>query len=145
MKTTLLAIAALLPIAFAQDYGNSSPKSTSSSSAAASPSAAADTGSSGKVHVVEVGESGFVFDPDTMTAAPGDVIQFQVYPTHSVARSTFNSPCEPMNGAGAIWTGFSSNENTFFTVTVNDTQPIWLYCAAPTHCQLGMAMVINPP
>jgi hypothetical protein len=34
-----------------------------------------------------------------------------------------------------------------FTVTVNDTNPIWLYCAqtVSSHCQSGMAMVINPP
>jgi uncharacterized cupredoxin-like copper-binding protein len=32
-----------------------------------------------------------------------------------------------------------------FTVTVNDTNPIWFYCGVPTHCQAGMVGVINPP
>lgn len=30
-----------------------------------------------------------------------------------------------------------------FTVMVNDTNPIWLYCAQVGHCPAGMAMVIN--
>ncbi|MCJ1386576.1 SMP-30 gluconolaconase LRE domain protein [Xylographa soralifera] len=32
-----------------------------------------------------------------------------------------------------------------FTVTVNDTKPIWIYCAQGAHCESGMAMVINQP
>lgn len=34
-----------------------------------------------------------------------------------------------------------------FTVTINDTNPIWLYCSQTiaSHCQNGMSMVINPP
>jgi hypothetical protein len=34
-----------------------------------------------------------------------------------------------------------------FTITINDTNPIWLYCSQTqgSHCQAGMAMVINPP
>jgi plastocyanin len=143
MRTAFISLAALLPLALAQDYGNGGSSKSSSSSAGSAPSAAADV--SGAVHTVEVGEDSFTFKPDTLTAKAGDLIQFKVYPTHSLARSAFDSPCQPMTGAASIWSGFSSNENTFFTVTVNDTQPIWLYCAAPTHCELGMAMVINPP
>jgi hypothetical protein len=32
-----------------------------------------------------------------------------------------------------------------FSMTVNSTAPIWLYCSQGKHCQSGMAMVINPP
>lgn len=32
-----------------------------------------------------------------------------------------------------------------FTIMVNDTKPIWMYCATKGHCQKGMAMVINAP
>ena len=32
-----------------------------------------------------------------------------------------------------------------YTVVVNDTKPMWLYCSQAKHCQDGMAMVINPP
>lgn len=31
-----------------------------------------------------------------------------------------------------------------FEVKVNSTDPIWLYCTAPKHCQGGMVGVINP-
>jgi hypothetical protein len=30
-----------------------------------------------------------------------------------------------------------------FSVLVNDTNPIWIYCGQVGHCQKGMAMVIN--
>jgi len=30
-----------------------------------------------------------------------------------------------------------------FSVLVNDTNPIWMYCGQVGHCQKGMAMVIN--
>jgi hypothetical protein len=30
-----------------------------------------------------------------------------------------------------------------FSVLVNDTNPIWLYCGQIGHCQMGMSMVIN--
>ena len=32
-----------------------------------------------------------------------------------------------------------------FTLTVNDTNPIWVYCATPGHCTSGMVMAINAP
>jgi len=34
---------------------------------------------------------------------------------------------------------------TSFTVTINDTNPIWYYCGQVGHCQAGMVGVINPP
>ena len=30
-----------------------------------------------------------------------------------------------------------------YTIMVNDSRPIWLYCAQAKHCQNGMTMVIN--
>ena len=32
-----------------------------------------------------------------------------------------------------------------YTVVVNDTKPMWLFCSQGKHCQQGMAMVVNPP
>lgn len=32
-----------------------------------------------------------------------------------------------------------------FTITINDTTPIWYYCDHIGHCQAGMVGVINPP
>ena len=144
MRNIFFSIATLFSLTLAnpQDYGSPNSKS---SSALPAPTAAASTSPNSRVHTVDVGNNAFAFNPNTLTAKVGDVIQFKVFPTHSLARSSFADPCQPMSGTEAIWSGFSSNENTFFTVTVNDTMPIWLYCAAPTHCEAGMAMVINPP
>lgn len=33
---------------------------------------------------------------------------------------------------------------TTFTVTINDTNPIYFYCLFTGHCQAGMVGVINP-
>jgi len=32
-----------------------------------------------------------------------------------------------------------------FTMMVNDTKPIWIYCSQKGHCQEGMVMAINAP
>jgi hypothetical protein len=31
-----------------------------------------------------------------------------------------------------------------FTVAIQDTKPIAVYCAQAAHCQMGMVMMINP-
>ncbi|TVY49981.1 putative GPI-anchored cupredoxin [Lachnellula cervina] len=129
-------VLSLLPSALA---GGSS--TTSATSAAASPS---------NVKVIDVGEDGLTFSPNSTTAAVGDTIEFHFYPEkHSVAQSSFDSPCVPLNNGTGFWSGgFStdSGENKeVFSVLINDTKPIWYYCAAPKHCQNGMAGVINPP
>jgi hypothetical protein len=30
-----------------------------------------------------------------------------------------------------------------FTITINNTTPLWFYCAQAKHCQNGMVMAIN--
>jgi len=32
-----------------------------------------------------------------------------------------------------------------FVVNVTSTDPIWFYCSLASHCQFGMAGVVNPP
>ena len=142
MKTTTYLIAALLPLTFANpQYGNGGSSSTSTSAAAAAATTAA--GGSSNVHTVQVGKGGFVFTPDTITAAEGDVVEFMIQPGHSVAQSSFNSPCAPISSA-AIFSGTISSATTF-SVTVNGSDPLWFYCGTPTHCEGGMAAVINQP
>jgi len=125
-------------------------------SAATTTSSAATPSGSVKAHVVQVSDKNgdITFTPDSITAAPGELVQFQFYPqNHSVAQSTFANPCEPMpltNGTEGFWSGFmpvSSTDTTMpvFSVLVKDTNPIWFYCAADKHCQAGMSGVINPP
>jgi hypothetical protein len=66
---------------------------------------------------------------------------------HSVVQSTFESPCV-QSGDTALFSGFFPVTGGMgpesWTVKINDTKPIWLYCSQGPHCQLGMAAVINP-
>lgn len=40
-----------------------------------------------------------------------------------------------------------SKQKETFTVTINNTEPLWMYCSqtVASHCQKGMALVVNPP
>ena len=124
--------------------------------------------SSPAIQVVTVGQGEQLqYSPDTITAAVGSQVEFQFFgPTHSVVQASFDKPCAPFdNGDGffaamsTTGTGpnvsfpsektgnFQSNHSLqpmSFTITINDTNPIWFYCAFPTHCQAGMVGVINP-
>jgi len=109
------------------------------------------------VHVVNVGKNGasgaLAYSPDTVTAKVGDMVQFQfVGGSHSVTQSTFDGPCVPVENNNASIAGFysgtmtasgSSTNMATYSIMVNSTAPIWVYCAVATHCQNGMSMVIN--
>ncbi|KAL7938830.1 Cupredoxin [Trichoderma chlorosporum] len=101
------------------------------------------------LQVVTVGKDGAIqFSPDTLTAAVGDQVEFQFYgPSHSVVQASFDAPCAALSGGNGFFAGFNTNGNgpnpTSFTITVNDTKPIWFYCAFPGHCEAGMVGVIN--
>jgi len=142
--STLPIILSLLPFALGQ-YGDDSP-STIASSAAPSTTASSVAG----VHIVAVGQTGLAFSPNSITAAVGDTVEFQFYPEkHSVAQSSFAAPCTPFSNGTSFFSGSMSttsgvNANTF-QLKINDSSPIWFYCAYPGHCEGGMAGVINPP
>ncbi|WQF80664.1 Putative cupredoxin [Colletotrichum destructivum] len=145
-SSTLLA--AIIPAVIAQ-YGSGGDSSSSSSTASAT--ASSSSGIAG-VHVVKVGDGGLTFEPNSLTAAVGDVVEFHFYPrAHSVAQSAFDSPCQPL--ANGTATGFFSGPvqvasgvgAEVFTVKVTDSNPKWYYCATGQHCQGGMVGVINPP
>ncbi len=144
--STVSLLLAALPFTLAQYGDNSSPKSSSTVAAAA----AQTSSSSGPVHTVKVGDGSLQFSPSTISAKVGETVEFHFFPnTHSVAQSTFAKPCTPLaNGtsffSGGIKTASGENANTF-TITVNSTAPIWFYCGFPSHCEAGMAGVINPP
>ena len=54
---------------------------------------------------IGVGEGGLVFNPSSVTADIGDVLQFHFYPrNHSVVQGSFSSPCQPL--AGGVYSGF---------------------------------------
>ena len=135
---TLLAT---LPLAFAQyGYDSNNPPTSSKASAIAAPSG---------VHIVEVGNGGTKFTPDTMTVPVGESVEFHFYPSnHSVVQSSFQAPCVPL-GSQALFSGFQPVQKDVgpqsWTLKINDTKSIWLYCSQGKHCQSGMGMVINPP
>ncbi|KAK6001216.1 hypothetical protein QM012_002547 [Aureobasidium pullulans] len=99
-------------------------------------------------HSIDVGEGGLVFSPNSTTAAVGDTVTFHFYPrAHGVARSSYASPCAAIdNGFNSGFVQVASGESaTTFTITINNTDPIWYYCPQGDHCQAGMVGVINPP
>ncbi|KAG8904978.1 hypothetical protein FRB99_000937, partial [Tulasnella sp. 403] len=94
---------------------------------------------------ISVGANGLTFSPNTATPAVGDTLHFQFAANHSATQSTFTAPCAPMSGgfnSGFLFT--SAANNPTFDVQVNSTDPIWVYCAQPGHCQAGMVFAANP-
>jgi plastocyanin len=131
-----------LPLAGAQyGGGGSSDTTTTTASSTESGSASSTTQS------VDVGESGFTFNPDTIHVPAGGVVEFHFYPgDHSVAQAAFNNPCHPMSDT-SFFSGFMASARDgkpVWSLTVNDTNPIWFYCGQVGHCQAGMVGVINP-
>ena len=54
---------------------------------------------------ISVGQEGLVFNPEVVHADVGDLLQFHFYPrNHSVAQSSFSSPCKP--STGGVYSGF---------------------------------------
>lgn len=87
---------------------------------------------------VQVGPSGtFTFEPSSLTAQPGDTIMFNIVdPIHTVTQgASLDTACTQA--------GFSSNlGDSSFQITVNSTDPIYIFCSP--HCTFGMVMIINP-
>jgi len=112
-----------------------------------------------KVWDVQVGgatPTDLVFVPEALSAAIGDQVVFHFNPkNHTVTQSAFASPCGAKDGG--FHSGFqpvaansSVDSRPTFAVTVNDTDPVWVYCgqAAGTpasHCGAGMVFSINCP
>ena len=107
------------------------------------------------VHVVKVGNANgsLEYSPNNIKANVGDMVQFQFAPNnHTVTQSTFAQPCQPiaLNSPGTVgfYSGFmpvsaSATETPTYTIMVNTTSALWVYCSQGSHCQKGMVMVIN--
>jgi len=99
---------------------------------------------------VTVGGTGVLaFNPSSVNANVGDVIQFNFQQkNHTVTQSTLTTPCSPLTGG--FDSGFmpvASTQTSNFPVaqlTVKDANPIWAYCRQSTHCQSGMVFAVNP-
>lgn len=154
---TFLALAQIVAVVLAQSpseiYTSSPSSSPSSTSSSASPFAIATNGI--QVHIVTVGYLSWQFNPDTIIAKVGDVVQFQFFPpNHSVVRAEYEYPCIPYEMTGPHKTGFFSGfhyvpsvteEPPLWNLTINDTSPIFFYCSAVGSCiRQQMVGVINP-
>ncbi|KAK6347338.1 hypothetical protein TWF696_007407 [Orbilia brochopaga] len=100
------------------------------------------------------GDSKLVFTPEVIYQNVGEQVRFRFYPqNHSVAQSSFDSPCAPLGGASSgagFFSGFNSIDdanqpNPTFTVNITSNEPVYFYCAQGRHCQGGMVGIINPP
>jgi len=106
------------------------------------------------VHVVKVGNANgtLAYSPNTITAAKGDMVQFQFAPkNHTVTQSNFDNPCQPLSlhsDTMGVFSGFmavsaTATEIPVYTIEINATTPMWFYCSQAKHCQSGMTMAIN--
>lgn len=95
------------------------------------------------------GDAGLVYTPDSVQAAPGDMIQFNfMSKNHTVTQSSFGEPCVAMQGG--VDSGFMPNaDNTvnpppMMMFQVMSTDPVWMYCRQMGHCGKGMVFSVNP-
>ncbi|KAJ3571580.1 hypothetical protein NP233_g3656 [Leucocoprinus birnbaumii] len=104
------------------------------------------------VHDVQVGANGGLdFSPEAIAAQPGDQVVFHfVSKNHTVTQSSFASPCGLKDGgfdSGFMPVPANQTDNfPTWTLTVQDTQPIWVYCRQKTpvsHCGAGMVFAVN--
>lgn len=98
--------------------------------------------------LITVGKGGLNFNPNTITAAKGDTLQFHFYAqNHSVVMGIKGDGCKPATSDG-FFSGFmpvsgTSEGSKVFEVTVNSTETMYIYCSQGKHCQSGMVAVIN--
>lgn len=108
----------------------------------------------GVVHTVTVGENGtLTYDPPFIQAAVRDTVKFVfAAKNHTITQSSFGAPCRKLEftsttGQIGFDSGFvpgNADGSATFSITVNDTQPIWAYCRQTGHCGQGMVFAINP-
>ncbi|KAF2100236.1 hypothetical protein NA57DRAFT_73846 [Rhizodiscina lignyota] len=132
-------------------FKNKAAKASISTSPSNDPPGGVPVGGLRKIHI-EVGPAGnLTYSPNNITEPPGTVLEFAYNPkNHSVVQSSFADPCHPLAAdgfsSGLIPTQVSPS-GAIFDVVVNDTKPIWFYCAQTTkdHCQSGMVGSVNAP
>src|ERR1700760_1403777 len=99
-------------------------------------------------HNVNVGgNKQLIFTPTTVNAAAGDTVQFTFLDqNHTATAGNPNQGCKPSGQFNSGFVNVAANAGTkpTFSVAVQNTQPITVYCAQAQHCQVGMVMVINP-
>lgn len=107
------------------------------------------------IEVIVGGPNGnLTFTPSRVTAYPRDTIRFTFQvKNHTVTQSSFGAPCLPLTDkTTGQRTGFDSGympvaagttDFPTWSLTINDTAPIWAYCAQASHCGAGMVFAVN--
>jgi len=132
------------------------PSSSTTEPPATNVSSTTTTTAAGTTHTVTVGANGALeFSPSQFAAAVGDVVLFEfMAKNHTATQSTFAAPCEKEQfttstvGFDSGFMPVAANTSGFptFSITVNDTTPIWVYCRQTNpvdHCGSGMVLGIN--
>ncbi|KAJ6779842.1 hypothetical protein PWT90_00838 [Aphanocladium album] len=86
------------------------------------------------------------FDPDSITADKGDVLEFHFEGSkHSVVAGDYHHPCAPLEFLSGFFSGFvDGSGGKVFRVEVNNTNPIVFYSSQGNECASGMVGIINP-
>ena len=100
----------------------------------------------GQTHVVWVAPTQGVlrYVPFAVNASVGDTVKFiWGANNHTVTKGSQLTPCNKTSDS-PFASGIQLKDFVFEQV-VNDTNPVFFYCAVPTHCTKGMFGIINPP
>jgi len=107
------------------------------------------------IEVIVGGPNGNLsFTPSRVSAAPRDTIKFIFnVKNHTVTQSSFSAPCLPLTNqttqtrigfnSGFMPVGSDTTDFPTYSITINDTAPIWAYCAQTNHCGSGMVFAVN--
>jgi len=101
----------------------------------------------GATHTVIVAPSQGVlrYIPFALNASVGDTVKFMWGANnHTVTKGSQLTPCNRSQDAAFFASG-THDKDFVFTQVVNDTNPLFFYCATPGHCTKGMFGVINAP
>ncbi|KAH7910634.1 hypothetical protein BJ138DRAFT_1064855 [Hygrophoropsis aurantiaca] len=99
---------------------------------------------------VTVGGGPLTFNPSNVNANPGDIVIFTFkQANHTATQSTLANPCQMAPGgfdSGFMPVSASNTDGPFPAAqfTVQNTNPVWVYCRQANHCQQGMVFAINP-
>ncbi|PWY92871.1 hypothetical protein BO70DRAFT_425522 [Aspergillus heteromorphus CBS 117.55] len=120
-------------------------------------SAITPTSGGAATHTIKVGSKEYPhgYSPRNITAAVGDVVVFEFYPTnHSVVKADYMAPCVPADGAffySGIFDSYNEKNGQLvgppptWSLVINDTEPTFFYCTATDSCiDNGMVGAINP-
>lgn len=110
------------------------------------PSMSPDNSPPSKTHVVYVAPTQGVlrYVPFAVNASIGDTIKFVWGANnHTVTKGSELTPCNATSDS-PVSSGLQLKDFVFEQV-VNDTNPVFFYCAVPNHCAKGMFGIINPP